>query len=83
MNYLGINTFRSPCGEKLPYRETADAFSQPIDQRSNARCVEFIVDVDHRDVRRAGIKHPQQRGHTTKGRDPSFARRAREDVRGK
>ena len=36
---------------------------QVIDQRSDAGRAEAVVDVDHGDIRRAGVQHAQQRGH--------------------
>ena len=38
-----------------------------IDERRNAGRAEAIVDIDHRDVGRAGVQHPQKRRNASKG----------------
>ena len=59
-----------------------DACSNVIDQRRDTLRTESVIDIDHRDIRRAGVQHTWQRRHAGKGAAPSVGRSTRGDLRG-
>ena len=55
--------FIGQCGIRILVH-SAEERSEMIDQRRDARRAESVIDIHHRHIRRAGVQHAQQRGHS-------------------
>src|ERR687883_989491 len=55
------------------------SFRISVDEARDEARAEAVVDVDDRDVRRAGVEHPEERGDAAEARAVADARRHRDD----